>query len=343
MLVKTYRAKTTSEALALVRGELGERACIVETRRVSDGVEVVAAAERPGARITAPRAHAAAAAYVPQPAATALDPAAERLRDDLLGHGFSAVLAERIAAAASANLDPERLADRGAALAYARDLVALWIPSGQPAPMKGTRVLVVVGSPGVGKTTTIAKLAAREITIEGRKVVLASADDRRLGGAEQIEAYARVFGVPFKLVRDRRDLDSARDLAGSKGTLFVDTPGVARGDLAGMERLAQLLAGVRRDEIELLLAADRDADALADTVKRFAALRAGALGATRADEALRPGALLTALTRAGLPVRHVCGGPNVPEDIEMADSRRLAAWAVPAPGVPPTLVGVEAQ
>ncbi len=324
MLVKTYRAKTTTEALATVRAEMGDAACIVETRRVGKGVEVVAAAERPGPRLTA------------APALGGLAPAAadgaERLRDELVLLGFSLVFAERIASAAAANLDPDRLEDRAAALAYARDLVALWLPKAPPLPDKGARVIAVVGSPGVGKTTTIAKLAAREIALEGRPVVLGSADDRRLGGAEQIEAYARVLGVPFRMLRERRDLDRARELAGSKGTLLVDTPGVARGDRIGMDNLALLLGGVRREEIELLLAADRDADGLNDTVKRFGALRPGALGATRLDETLRPGGLLTALTRAGLPVRHLCGGPNVPDDLEAADPRRLAAWALPRPG-----------
>lgn len=333
MLVKTYRGKSTSEALAQVRAELGERACIIETRRTGMGVEVVAAAQRPGTRMTGP-----------PPVQVSQQPGAERLRDELLSQGFSIVLAERIAAAASANLDPDQLADRVTALSYARELVALWVPSAAAAPTsRGARVLVVVGSPGVGKTTTIAKLAARELTHEDRKVVLASCDDHRLGGAEQIEAYARVFGVPFRLLQDRRDLERARDLAGNRGTLFVDTPGVARGDRVGMDRLADLLSGVSRDEVELLLAADRDVEALADTVRRFSVLKPGFLGATRADETLRPGALLTALTRAGLPLRHVCGGPNVPDDVEDADSRRLAAWALPMPGTVPVMVGVEAQ
>jgi flagellar biosynthesis protein FlhF len=329
MLVKTYRAKTMPEALAAVRSELGEKACIVETRRTARGVEVVAAAERPGARMTV--AHAA----IPPEAAAGAD----RLREDLLDQGFSTVLADRIAAAASANLDPDQLSDRRAALGYARDLIAVWVPAVTPASGKGARVLVVVGSPGVGKTTTLAKLAAREIAVHGRSVVLASADDRRLGGAEQIEAYARIYGVPFRTVRDRRDLDRARELAGNKGSLFVDTPGVSRGDGPGMERLANLLGGVRRDEIELLLAADRDAESLADTVRRFSVLRPGLVGATRADEALRPGTLVTALARSGLPLNHVCGGPNVPDDLETADPRRLAAWAVPAPGTESLLLG----
>jgi flagellar biosynthesis protein FlhF len=325
MLVKTFSGKTAAEALARVREQLGSRACVLETRRRADGVEVVAAAERPGPRLAAPGSPLA-------PASSTAAAGAERLRDDLVAWGFSLPFADRIAAAAQSNLDAERLEDRIAALSYARELVALWVPASlEPAPP----VLALVGPPGVGKTTTLAKLATLELYRGERAVTLASADGRRLGGAEQVESFARILGVPFVPVRDRRELDQARERAGRNAILMLDTPGVPRGDRPAMDRLADLLAGVRREEIELLLAADRDADSLADSVKRFGRLRPGALGATRIDEAVRPGGLLTALARAGLPLRHLGTGPDVPDDIAVADPRRLAAWAVPLPGEPP--------
>lgn len=325
MLVKTYHGKSAAEALSRVRAELGEEACVLETRRGPRGVEVLAAAERPATILTRP--------------AGTLDftaaPGAEMLRDDLMAHGFSQPLAEQVAAAAQANLDPERLDDRALALSYARELIALWVPTVAPGPVRGVKTLVVVGSPGVGKTTTLAKLAARELYNGERRVVLATADQRRLGGAEQLEAYARILSVPFFLVKDRRDIDQAREKAGSRGALFLDTPGVPRNDRVAMDHLAELLSGLQRDEIELLLAADRDAESLADTVRRFSRLRPGALGATRADETVRPGALITAIARAGLPLRHVGFGPDIPDDLVNAKTRALAAWAVPLPGEAP--------
>lgn len=318
---RTFSAPSAAEALLAARAELGEGACVIETRRSEAGVEVVVATSSAGL------------SWTPGPSRDAPDigAAAEPLLDELLGRGFSPVLAERIARAASANLDPEQLADRGSALAYARELVALWLPAAPPSSGRDGRLLVVVGSPGVGKTTTTAKIAAHELVARNRRLVLASADDRRLGGAEQLEAYARVFGVSFRAIRDRRDLHLAREAATSRGTLLVDTPGIARGDAAGLQRLVSIFADVRPDEIELLLAADREAESLADTVRRFSVLRPGVLGATRTDEALRPGVLLSALTRAGRPLRHLGTGPDVPEDLEDADSRRLAAWALPPP------------
>lgn len=331
MLVKTFTGRTATEALAQVRERLGPQAAVLETRRGLGGVEVLAAAERPGPRL-ASVADRTSATVVPAADAEKLPAAAERLREDLVTWGFSLPFASRLAAAARSNLDPEQLEDRIAALSYARQLVALWVPAGPAAPPP---VLALVGPPGVGKTTTLAKLAAFELSRGERPVVLASADGRRLGGAEQMESFARILGVPFAWVRDRRGLERARASAGRGAVLMLDTPGVPRGDRPAMDGLIELLAGVEREEIELLLAADRDAESLADSVKRFARLRPGALGATRVDEAVRPGGLLTALARAGLPLRHLGTGPDVPDDLVVADPRRLAAWAVPLPGEPP--------
>jgi flagellar biosynthesis protein FlhF len=346
MLLKRFQAKSSSEALTRVKEELGPHAAILETRRTrGGGVEVVAAAERPQAQREAvghgkpggqmsAESKAARTSRPPSAYGSALDeglpcaPSIAWLRRDLLSRGFSPYLAERLTAAAGANLDEEVHASRQRVFEYLRDLISLWIP-GSPKGDAGSRMCILVGPPGVGKTTTIAKLAARDRVRNGRHVVLASADDRRLGGAEQLQAFARLLQAPFMVLRSKADLTRALDRAGIDGMLYVDTPGVRRGDVEGLERLTQLLGGVRRDEIELLLAADRDARGLNETVERFRSLAPGAIGATRTDESVSQGALVSALARAHLPVRHVTMGPDIPDDIEDADARRLAAWALP--------------
>ena len=133
-------------------------------------------------------------------------------------------------------------------------------------------------------------------------------------------------------MRDARDVDALRSGVGERALVLLDTPGVARGDDEAFARLGSLLSGLHSAEIELLLAADRDAHALADTVRRFMPLRPGALGATRLDEALRGGALVSTIARAGLPLRHLGTGPQVPEDLETADASRVARWSLPASG-----------
>lgn len=346
--MKRFQAKSSSEALLRVKEELGPDAAVLETRRVSGGVEVVAAAERPpaagkdrpqprngaGERSTSAGSGRPVMTTRPPAVGNALEdglPCVETiawLKEDLVARGFSPYIAERLTAAAGANLDEDVHASRERVFDYLRELIAMWIPEGG-ADAAGQRLCALVGPPGVGKTTTIAKLAARDRLRYGRPVVLASADDRRLGGAEQLEAFAKVLEVPFVLVRSRSDLSGALKRVGGEGTVYLDTPGVRRGDRVAVDRLAAVLRGTRPEEVELLLAADRDARGMSETVERFRALSPGALGATRTDESVSQGALVSALTRARLPVRHVTNGPEIPDDIEDADARRLARWALP--------------
>lgn len=98
-----------------------------------------------------------------------------------------------------------------------------------------------------------------------------------------------------------------------------------------MDRLGEILTRVEAAEITLLLAADHDAATLSHTVERFRPLRPGCVGATRMDEAVRRGAVLSAMARARLPIEHLCDGPDIPDDLHLADSPRLAAWAIPLP------------
>ena len=326
MLVKRFNARTCSQALAQVRENLGESAAILETRRHEGGVEVVAAAERPAAE--RPNTTAARNASAPL---SSVGEQMSWLVEALEHRGFSLILAERIAAAAQANLDPESHQDEAVVFDYARNLLTLWIGSDSGASRHETPTRILVGPPGVGKTCTTAKLAAREVLTGGKKVVLATMDNRRLGGAEQIESYARVLDVPFHVIRRREDLLSARDDAGESGRLFVDSPGISRGEDQAMAQLGELIEGVGREEIELLLAADHDVESLSESLQRFRRLGVGSVGATRTDEAIRRGCLVTALARGRLPLCHVGNGPEIPDDIETADTRRLVAWALPLP------------
>ncbi|GAB4224180.1 MAG: hypothetical protein Kow0062_25500 [Acidobacteriota bacterium] len=317
MLIHTFHGRTAAEALSRARDRLGEDACVLETRRTTTGIEVLVAAERPSPPGAEPP-------RVEDPVHALWAALHERLRAE----GFAEALASRIAAAAAA-----RVADGRAEAAVAlRDALAVWLRVETADP--GPGALVLVGAPGVGKTTTIAKIAAREAARRGAGVVLASMDDQRLGGLEQLEATARVLGVPFFPLRDERDLAAARRRAGRRGLLLVDTPGVSRGGSAVLDRIDALTRGVERREVELLLAADADRHAITESVRRFARLAPRCAGLTRLDEAPRGGGLLSVLVRTGLAVRHVSTGPLIPDDLARATARGLAAWAIPHAPLP---------
>lgn len=320
MLVKTFKAPTATDALALVRESLGPDAVVLETRRSATGVELLAAAERPRA--------VARPLDGPAVPADTLHPAADRLRATLESAGFSCALAVRIAAAAEADPGPAAIADPSAALARARELISLIVPTDVLPETDTPSVLAFVGAPGAGKTTTLAKLAARTRLEGTRALVIATADTERLGGAEQAEAWARLLDARYHVIRSAADLDAARADTPEGGLLLVDTPGVAAGDRRGIDRLTDLLGPLEPWEIELTLAADREECALAETVRRFRPVRPGALAATRLDETRRRGALVGLVAKSGLPVRHLASGVAIPDDLACADASRIAAWSL---------------
>ncbi|UCF66040.1 MAG: hypothetical protein JSV80_09530 [Acidobacteriota bacterium] len=339
MLIKTFKASTATQALAEVRQALGPDTALLETRRVGGRIEVLAAAERPRPVTSRPPANEIGETSLPRNVggiveaggniSDSADGAAE-LYEQLRASGFAQELTQRIVSLARERLVQRQLADPQLRLRYTRRVISGLLRRTTAVMAANTGLVALVGAPGVGKTTTAAKLAAHALVEQrGRRVVLASADTRRLGGAEQLDGYARAFDVPFYLVREPNDLARIRERAGEGGLVLLDTPGVPRADRRGLAALAMTLRGVSSSEIELLLSADSDSATMADVIRRFQPLEPGALCATRTDETVRPGHLVSAVARARLPLRHLGCGPDVPEDLEPVDPNKLAAWAVP--------------
>jgi flagellar biosynthesis protein FlhF len=325
--IRKYRAATMREALAEAKRELGPEALILATREVRRGVlgselEVTAAIDD-GAGDSGPTP---AAAYGPKGTPPAPVAAASRTLEEQD--------VERIIAPLRAELRSLRsllrpLGGMHHELASLRDsLGRAEEPAGpvEVAPSR-RRVVVIVGPTGVGKTTTIAKLAARARLVERKKVALISLDDYRVGGADQIRTYADLIGVPVRLVDDPAGLRAAIAAAGDADRIFVDTAGRSPRDRAEIARLGQALGGVSDAEVHLAVAAATAPDLLDELHRRHQPLGAHRLLFTKVDEALRLGELVRAPARLGLPVTWITTGQRVPEDLEDATAERLAGLA----------------
>ncbi len=196
-----------------------------------------------------------------------------------------------------------------------------------PVRKKGSkpRVLFVVGPTGVGKTTTLAKLAAQLAVVEGKRVMLVNADNYRIGAEAQLQIYADIMNLPAETVRDTKDLASLMHQERSTDFFLVDTPGRAQRNRDGLTDARDLIASVSPAgrEVHLVVSAPTRLRELRDIVSSFSTLSVDALLITKLDEALNFGPTLSLLAGADLPVSYFTAGQSVPEDLEPATGERL--------------------
>jgi flagellar biosynthesis protein FlhF len=190
-------------------------------------------------------------------------------------------------------------------------------------------VLALVGPTGVGKTTTIAKLAAKFCLRHGnRHLALISADSYRIGAQEQLQNYGRILDVPVRSVTSPEELSSALHAFSEKRLVLIDTAGMGQRDLKLTERLGLLKQGNHPVKGLLTLSATTQRSALSHAIHSFGAVAPVAAILTKMDEAASLGGVLSALFEAKLPLAYITDGQRVPEDIQVAHSEALIRQAV---------------
>jgi flagellar biosynthesis protein FlhF len=175
----------------------------------------------------------------------------------------------------------------------------------------------------VGKTTTIAKLAARAVLRRGAdEVALVSTDHYRIGAAAQLEHYGRLLGVRVYPAYDGESLRKVLEILRGRHTVLIDTAGVAGNDPRLNQQL-DILADANELRATLVLAANTHAQSLDDAVRAYLPLKPHSCILTKLDEAPNLGGALSVLIRHGLPLDYTTDGQRVPEDIAAADARAL--------------------
>jgi flagellar biosynthesis protein FlhF len=193
-------------------------------------------------------------------------------------------------------------------------------------------VTALVGPTGVGKTTTIAKLAARAVVRHGAaNVALVSTDHYRIGAAAQLEHYGRLLGVRVYPADDAASLRQVLEMLKGKHTVLVDTAGVSGSD-PRLEQQMDVLNEVAHTDgvalrICLVLAANAQSQALEESVRAYMPLEPASCILTKLDEAPSLGGALSALIRHRLPLDYTTDGQRVPEDLAIADARVLVLRA----------------
>ncbi len=377
MEVRTFRAATIQEALALVRSELGPEAAVLQTRHVPrrglwnrlrrrTEVEVTASLQvKVPSRVNRPEP-APASVAAPSPAEAAPAPRWESqelprvlstqlsqleemvarlyqesraarvpevpeplfdLFTELLDRDLPEQAAKQLVQQLAQQLPPEELHDPLLVRGRLHRLVESRLKVAGPIQLVPgqRRVVALVGPTGVGKTTTIAKLAANFRLRQRRSVGLITVDTYRIAAVEQLRTYAQIIDLPMVVVGSPGEMAPALAQLGQVELVLIDTAGRSPRDEVKLHELKAFLTLAQADEVHLVLSASAGANTLLGTARRFDVVGPNRLLLTKLDEAAALGHLLPVLEQLPLPLSYLTDGQNVPDDIQAARADRLAA------------------
>lgn len=298
MRLKTFQAKTMSDAMRQIKETLGEDAIIVSSRdEPGGGVRVTAAVEQVNPEADKPQESLRREA--PQTASVSGTPdiedpdlIAERVTDTLLRHrappGVTDKLVSTLMTLPAGNTQATLSRALGKVFGF-RDLSI---------HTKANTPLMLVGPPGAGKTLMTAKLAAKQV-MDGHKPVIFTTDTARAGGVEQLKAFLDILGLPLRVAPTAADLRSQLADLPADSQIIVDTGGLNPFDAHEMKELARMMA-VQKMETALVLPGAIDSEESAEIAMTFEILGVSRLIPTRLDFARRLGGLLGAAERAAL-------------------------------------------
>lgn len=320
---QTFRALTPKDALDAVKSTLGPDAVILSTREVPGAMglrkqfEVVATLE----------AKSANSSFAPPPQPTwGKRRELSRLADRMQANGVEEQVIDSLLARARARRDryPGN-EDRDYMRSAALDIVgapcrAPWLA---PSAASGRRCVALVGPTGAGKTTTLAKIAAKAVIDEGLNVALINLDTFRIGAIDQLGRYAEILGVPMYVARDREEIARALGHASNADLVLIDTAGRSVLDEEATRRQATLLSNIPAVEMLLTVSAATGRVPLERVAARYQSMSPTGLVVTKLDEAGGMPSVLSVAWTVAWPVACVTAGQRVPEDIEELDHERL--------------------
>ncbi|MCW2277924.1 flagellar biosynthesis protein FlhF [Heliophilum fasciatum] len=193
-----------------------------------------------------------------------------------------------------------------------------------PPPGNGSHVVMMIGPTGVGKTTTIAKLAATFSIVQKRKVGLITADTYRIAAVEQLRTFGEIIGVPVEVVFSPPTLRTAIERNWDKDLILIDTAGRSHKHERQMEELRAFVEAAQPSSLCLVLSMTTKGKDLDQILNSYNHLNFERIIFTKMDETTQYGTMLQVIQQTGNPLSYVTTGQNVPDDIEIADPAKLA-------------------
>jgi flagellar biosynthesis protein FlhF len=187
------------------------------------------------------------------------------------------------------------------------------------------KIISFVGPTGVGKTTTLAKLAARFSLMEGKKVAMVTADTYRIAATEQLKTYGRIMGIPVEVADSADDISSILTKYKNVDLVLVDTAGRSPSNDEQMEELKRFIDRSQPDEIHLVLSATTKYYDMIRIIERFGSVvPINRMIFTKLDETRFYGAFLNLMNNFQIPLSYYSTGQNVPDDLEVPEAQSLA-------------------
>lgn len=194
------------------------------------------------------------------------------------------------------------------------------------APEKASPIQVFVGPTGVGKTTTLAKLAARYALYQGERVGIITIDHYRIGAVEQLRTYADITGLPLEVVMTPKELRQAIDRLNGCQRILIDTAGRSTMNKTQVQELANYLQNLPPAEIFLVISATTKSRDIQNIVENFKCMGYNRLIFTKLDETSSYGIMLNGIYLTDVPALYLTMGQSVPDDICVADLDQMSAF-----------------
>ena len=354
MRIKSYFSSSVERAIQEAREELGGEATLITSRRSAPDARHLGAyevvfglAESPetaqagpasddlNAELTLLRDQLDGIKRLLKLRTTGADgfarPELGELFEQLVTAGWDDGLARQITEEAYASWQAQSAAHRPPASASAFEKIAKenigkklqFAPEFTPSGSDLSRAVVLVGPPGGGKTTTLAKLAIQECLAKRLSVRIISLDIHGVAAHEKLRSFASIMGAGFTAASSASQFTEAIDEFRSKHVLLIDTPGYGHADWEWAHDMAVVLAGLKNKEIHLVLPASMHPAGLLRYVRRYEELNPDYLLFTKLDETESHGAMLSVALRTARPLSFLTRGQAVPEDIEVANASAL--------------------